>query len=50
VGLEGFFREIGIPLVLGEPQPEPVAPDPEDFARRAAQYAIEILGPPPTLA
>jgi hypothetical protein len=48
-GLEGFFREIGIPAVPGEPQPEPVTPDPEDFARRAAQYGIEILGPPPTL-
>lgn len=49
IGLDGFFREIGIPVVPGEPRPEPVAPDPEDFARRAAQYAIEILGPPPTL-
>lgn len=49
-GLEGFFREIGIPVVAGEPRPEPVPPDPEDFARRAAQYAIEIVGPPPALA
>jgi mannose-6-phosphate isomerase-like protein (cupin superfamily) len=49
IGLEGFFREIGIPAVPGEPRPDPVAPDPEDFARRAARYAIEILGPPPTL-
>jgi len=29
--------------------PSPSPPDPEDFARRAAQYGIEILGPPPTL-
>jgi hypothetical protein len=49
VGLEGFFREIGTPVVPGERRPDPVPPDPEDFARRAAQYAIEILGPPPTL-
>jgi mannose-6-phosphate isomerase-like protein (cupin superfamily) len=49
IGLDGFFREIGIPVVAGERQPEPVPPDPEDFACRAAQYAIEILGPPPTL-
>jgi quercetin dioxygenase-like cupin family protein len=49
IGLEGFFREIGIPVVPGEARPEPIAPDPEDFARRAARYAIEILGPPPTL-
>jgi mannose-6-phosphate isomerase-like protein (cupin superfamily) len=48
-GLEGFFREIGIPVVPGERRPDPVPPDPEDFARRAGQYAIEILGPPPTL-
>jgi quercetin dioxygenase-like cupin family protein len=49
IGLDGFFREIGIPVIPGEPAPDPVPPDPEDFARRAAQYAIEILGPPPTL-
>ena len=49
IGLDGFFREIGIPVVPADPRPAPVAPDPEDFARRAAQYAIEILGPPPTL-
>jgi mannose-6-phosphate isomerase-like protein (cupin superfamily) len=49
IGLEGFFREIGIPVVPGESRPDPVPPDPEDFARRAGQYAIEILGPPPTL-
>jgi mannose-6-phosphate isomerase-like protein (cupin superfamily) len=49
IGLDGFFREIGIPVVPGEAPPDPIAPDPEDFARRAAQYAIEILGPPPTL-
>jgi hypothetical protein len=49
IGLDGFFREIGIPVVAGEPRPDPVPPDPKDFARRAAQYAVEILAPPPTL-
>jgi mannose-6-phosphate isomerase-like protein (cupin superfamily) len=48
-GLDGFFREIGIPVVPGEAPPEPVPPDPEEFARRAALYGIEIVGPPPTL-
>jgi mannose-6-phosphate isomerase-like protein (cupin superfamily) len=48
-GLDGFFREIGAPVVPGEPAPQPVPPDPEDFARRAALYGIEIIGPPPTL-
>jgi quercetin dioxygenase-like cupin family protein len=49
VGLEGFFREIGITVVPGERRPDPVPPDPEDFAGRAAQYGIEILAPPPAL-
>jgi mannose-6-phosphate isomerase-like protein (cupin superfamily) len=48
-GLDGFFREIGIPVVPGEAAPEPVPPDPEEFARRAALYGIEIVGPPPIL-
>jgi mannose-6-phosphate isomerase-like protein (cupin superfamily) len=49
VGLDGFFREIGIPVVAGEGPPEPVEPDPEEFARKAALYGCEIVGPPPTL-
>jgi quercetin dioxygenase-like cupin family protein len=48
-GLDGFFREIGIPVIAGEAPPEPTEPDPEDFARRAALYGCEIVGPPPTL-
>jgi hypothetical protein len=36
-----FFREIGIPVVPGQGRPDPAAPDPPDFARRAAQYGIE---------
>ena len=49
VGLDGFFREIGIPVVAGEAPPQPTEPDPEDFARKAALYGCEIVGPPPTL-
>jgi quercetin dioxygenase-like cupin family protein len=48
-GLEGFFREIGIPVIPGEDAPIPLPPDPEQFARTASAYAIEIIGPPPTL-
>lgn len=49
VGLEGFFGEVGIPVVPGKGAPDPVPPDPADFARRAARYGIEIVGPPPML-
>jgi quercetin dioxygenase-like cupin family protein len=48
-GVDGFFREVAVPVVPGEALPEPVEPDPEEFARRMAQYGIEMLGPPPTL-
>ena len=47
-GLEGFCREMGVPVREGEPKPAPAPPDPQRFARAAAQYGIEILGPPPT--
>jgi mannose-6-phosphate isomerase-like protein (cupin superfamily) len=46
---EGFFAEIGIPVVTGQPHPGALPNDPDDFARRAERYAIEIVGPPPTL-
>lgn len=46
---EGFFAEIGIPVVAGQPHPGTVPVQPEEFARKAAAYAIEIVGPPPTL-
>jgi mannose-6-phosphate isomerase-like protein (cupin superfamily) len=48
-GVDGFFREIAVPVVAGEPPPEPAEPDPEEFARKAALYGIEIVGPPPQL-
>lgn len=48
-GVDGFFREVAVPVVSGEARPEPTKPDPEDFARRMLQYGIELVGPPPTL-
>lgn len=48
-GAERFFSEIAPPVVPGEPAPSPRQPDPEEFARIAASYGIEIIGPPPTL-
>lgn len=48
-GFEPFFAEMGIPVLDGEPEPDPVVPDPETFARRLAPYGIEIVAPPPTL-
>jgi len=48
-GAEGFFAEIGIPVVAGHPHPGTVPVQPEEFARKAAMYSIEIVGPPPTL-
>jgi mannose-6-phosphate isomerase-like protein (cupin superfamily) len=48
-GIENFFAEVAVPVVPGEPAPDPVAPDVEEWARKMAAYAIEIVGPPPTL-
>ncbi len=48
-GAERFFAEVAPPVVPGEPAPPPRAPDPAEFARVAASYGIEIVGPPPTL-
>jgi quercetin dioxygenase-like cupin family protein len=48
-GAEQFFAEIAHQVVPGEPAPPPSRPDPEEFARIAATYGIEIVGPPPTL-
>ena len=48
-GVDGFFREVAIPVVSGQAPPELTEADPEDFARRMAQYGIEVVGPAPTL-
>jgi mannose-6-phosphate isomerase-like protein (cupin superfamily) len=48
-GTEGFFAELGVDVVLGEPEPAPVPPNPEEFAPTASRYGIHIVGPPPIL-
>lgn len=48
-GAERFFATVAPNVVPGEPAPSPSQPDPEEFARIAASYGIEIVGPPPTL-
>jgi mannose-6-phosphate isomerase-like protein (cupin superfamily) len=48
-GAERFFPEVAPRVVAGKPVPPPSEPDPEEFARIAAGYGIEIVGPPPTL-
>jgi quercetin dioxygenase-like cupin family protein len=48
-GAERFFGEVAPRVVLGEPAPPASKPDPAEFARSAASYDIEIVGPPPTL-
>jgi Cupin domain len=49
-GAERFFSEVAPAVVPGEPAPSPCQPDPDEFARIAASYGIEVVGPPPTLA
>jgi quercetin dioxygenase-like cupin family protein len=48
-GVEQFFAEVAPRVMPGEPAPSPSEPDPAEFARIAASYGIEIVGPPPTL-
>jgi quercetin dioxygenase-like cupin family protein len=48
-GAEWFFAEVAPRVVPGEPAPPPSEPDRKEFARVAASYGIEIVGPPPTL-
>ncbi len=48
-GAERFFPEVAPRVVAGEPPPSPRQPDPDEFARIAANYGIEIVGPPPML-
>lgn len=46
-GMEGFFREVAVPVVAGQAPPTPTMPaDPEEFARRNLLYGIELVGPP----
>jgi hypothetical protein len=47
-GVGGFFREVASPVADGE-MPQPTVPDTEHFARRMAEYGIELVGPPPAL-
>ena len=48
--MDRFFEELGgVPVVPGEPAPAASYPDPEEFARAAASWGVEIVGPPPTL-
>jgi mannose-6-phosphate isomerase-like protein (cupin superfamily) len=46
-GIEGFFREVAIPVVAGEDRPAPRLPDERAFAERMPVYGVELLGPPP---
>lgn len=48
-GIEDFFSEVAVTVVPGKPQPAPAMPDPEAFARTAARFGIEVVGPPPAL-
>jgi quercetin dioxygenase-like cupin family protein len=48
-GLEGFFAEVGTPVVPDGPAPGPIYVDPEEMNDRARAYEVEIVGPPPTL-
>jgi mannose-6-phosphate isomerase-like protein (cupin superfamily) len=48
-GAEQFFAEVAPHVTPGEPVPAPAEPDPQEFARIAAAYGIEIVGPPPKL-
>jgi ubiquinone/menaquinone biosynthesis C-methylase UbiE len=47
--MDRFFEELGgVPVVPGEPAPAASYHDPEEFARGAARWGVEIVGPPPT--
>jgi mannose-6-phosphate isomerase-like protein (cupin superfamily) len=48
-GAEQFFPEVAPRVIPGEPPPPATEPDVEKLARTAANYGIEIVGPPPTL-
>jgi quercetin dioxygenase-like cupin family protein len=48
-GLEGFFAEIGLPALPGQPNAGRAGVDLEEMNRRAGAYGVEFVGPPPTL-
>lgn len=48
-GVAGFFRDVAVPVVPGQAAPELTEGDPEELARKMAEYGIEMVGPPPTL-
>lgn len=48
-GLEGFFAEIGLPALPGQPNAGRVDVDLEEMNRKAGAYGVEIVGPAPTL-
>jgi mannose-6-phosphate isomerase-like protein (cupin superfamily) len=48
-GIAGFFRDVAVPVVPGQAAPDVTEADPEELARKMAQYGIELVGPPPTL-
>jgi quercetin dioxygenase-like cupin family protein len=49
--MDRFFEELGgLPVEPGEPAPAASYPDPEEFARGAAAWGVEIVGPPVALA
>jgi quercetin dioxygenase-like cupin family protein len=47
-GIDGFFREVGVPVNGGEP-PQPTMPDNAHFAERMLAHGIELVGPPPSV-
>ncbi len=48
-GLEGFFGEVGLPVLPRETEPREMAVDLEEMNRRAVAYGVRFLGPPPAL-
>lgn len=48
-GIEGFFGQVGLPVIAGEPAPQPTEPDQDEFVRLMAKYGCEFVAPPPTL-
>jgi mannose-6-phosphate isomerase-like protein (cupin superfamily) len=45
-GLEGFFAEVGVPVVPAEPGPSHIDVDLQEMNRRAEAYGVQFLGAP----